>query len=129
MSVNLIEEVSNTKKQKLEKYNGPTLTDYDQSEEEQAYLKFIHADEAEVLPEDAEVLPEDWHEPMGHSISSKLQLNVYHNSPADLECYASMATLFRPSKKAKTRPTLSTITLGMLNSKKNSFKLKHQKRV
>jgi hypothetical protein len=52
MSVNLIEEVSSTKKQKLEKYNEPTLTDYDQSEEEQAYLKFIHADEAEVLPED-----------------------------------------------------------------------------
>ena len=55
MSVNLIEEVSITKKQKLEKYNEPTLTDYDQSEEEQAYLKFIHADEAEVLPEEAEV--------------------------------------------------------------------------
>ena len=66
---------------------------------------------------------------MGHSLSSKPQLNVYHNSPADLECYASMATLLRPSKKAKTRPTLSTITLGMLNSKKNNFKLKHQKRV
>jgi len=53
MSVNLIEEVSITKKQKLEKYNEPTtLTDYDQSEEEQAYLKFIHADDSEVLPED-----------------------------------------------------------------------------
>ena len=52
VSVNLIEEVSNTKKQKLEKYNEPTLTDYDQSEEEQAYLKFIHADDSEVLSED-----------------------------------------------------------------------------
>ena len=52
MSVNLIEEVSNTKKQKLEKYNEPTLTDYDQSEEEQAYLEFIHAVDSEVLPED-----------------------------------------------------------------------------
>ena len=59
MSVNLIEEISNTKKQKLEKYNESTLTDYDQSEEEQAYLKFNHADEAEVLPKDAEVLPEN----------------------------------------------------------------------
>ena len=58
MSVNLIEEISPTKKQKLEKYNEPTLTDYDQSEEEQAYLKFIHADEAESLPEE-EVLSED----------------------------------------------------------------------
>ena len=84
MSVNLIEEVSITKKQKLEKYNEPTLTDYDQSEEEQAYLKFIHADEADILheeagilPEEAEVLLENWHEPMGHSISSKSQLNVY----------------------------------------------------
>ena len=66
---------------------------------------------------------------MDHSLSSKPQLNVYHNSPADLECYAVMATLLRPSKKAKTKPTLSTITLGMLNSKKNSFKLKHQRRV
>src|SRR6478672_10050354 len=66
---------------------------------------------------------------MGHSLSSKPQLHVYHNSPADLECYASMATLLRPSKKAKTRPTLSTITLGMLNSKENNFKLKHQRRV
>ena len=40
-----------------------------------------------------------------------------------------MATLLRPYKKAKTRPALSTITLGMLNSKKNNFKLKHQRRV
>ena len=76
---NLIEVISYTQIQKLEKHNEPTLTDYDQCEEEQAYLKFIHADEAEVLPE-------DWHEPMGHSLSSKPQLNVYHNSPADLEC-------------------------------------------
>ena len=52
LSVNLIEQISSTKKQKLEKYNEPTLTDYDQSEEEQAYLKFIHTDEAEVFPED-----------------------------------------------------------------------------
>ena len=67
---------------------------------------------------------------MGHSLSSKPQLNSYHNSPADLECYASMATLLRPTKQAKTKPTtLSTITLGILNSKKNNFKLKHQKRV
>ena len=66
---------------------------------------------------------------MGHSLSSKPQLNVYHSILADLECYASMATILRPTKKAKTQPTLSTITLGILHSKKNSFKLKHQKRV
>ena len=66
---------------------------------------------------------------MGHSISSKLQLNVYKNTPNDLECYASMADILRPKKKAKTQPTLSTTTLGILHSKKNSFKLRHQKRV
>jgi len=66
---------------------------------------------------------------MGHSLSSKQQLNVYHNNPADLECYALMANILRPQKKAKTTPTLSTITLGILHSKKNSFKQKHQKRV
>src|SRR5687768_14853590 len=66
---------------------------------------------------------------MGHSISSNQELNVYENTPDDLECYASMATIFRPIKKATTTPTLSTITLGILQSKKNSFKLKHQKRV
>ena len=66
---------------------------------------------------------------MGHSLNSKSQLNVYYNSPADLECYVSMATILRPIKKAKTQPTLSTITLGILHSKKNSFKQKHQRRV
>src|SRR5687768_16444855 len=66
---------------------------------------------------------------MGHSLNSKSQLNVYHNSPADLEGYASMATLLRPTKKAKTKPTLSAITLGVLNSKKNSFKPKYHKRL
>ena len=32
-------------------------------------------------------------------------------------------------KRLKTKPTLSTITLGILNTKKNSFKTKHHKRV
>ena len=40
-----------------------------------------------------------------------------------------MANMLRPTKKAKTTPTLSTITIGILHSKKNSFKEKHQKRV
>ena len=66
---------------------------------------------------------------MGQSLSSKSQLNVYDNTPADLGCYASMADILRPKKKAKTQPTLSTITLSILHSKKNNFKLKHQKRV
>src|SRR5688500_6322583 len=66
---------------------------------------------------------------MGHSLNSKSQLNVYLNSPADLECYAFMATLLRPTKKAKTKPTLSTITQGVLNSKKNSFKPIFHKRL
>ena len=66
---------------------------------------------------------------MGHSLTSKPQLNVYDNTPTDLECYASMASILRATKKAKTQPTLSTITLGILHSKKNSFKKKHQKRI
>ena len=40
-----------------------------------------------------------------------------------------MATILRPTKRTKTEPALSTIILGILHSKKNSFKLKHQKRV
>ena len=66
---------------------------------------------------------------MGHSLSSKSQLNVYHNTPVDLECYTSMATILRPTKKAKTKPALSTITFGILHTKKNNFKLIYQRRV
>src|SRR5688500_13588077 len=62
---------------------------------------------------------------MDHSLSSKDLLNVYQKN---LECYASMAELLRPKKKAKVRD-LSTITLGYLHSKHNSFKMKHQRRV
>ena len=64
-----------------------------------------------------------------HSINSKSQLNAYFSNPSELECYVSMADRLRPIKKAKTQPTLSTITLGILHSKKNSFKPKHQKRL
>ena len=120
----MIEEISPTKKQKLEKYKEPNIPDNEKSEEEKAYLKFIHAGEDSDQPQN-----EDWHEPMSHSLNSRQQLNVYHNNPADLECYALMANILRPTKKAKTTPTLSTITLGILHSKKNSFKQKHQKRV
>ena len=119
VSVNLM-ELSPTKKHKPEK--EPVLSDYEQSEEEKAYLMAIHAD-------DPDSSSETWQGPMGHSLNSKQQLNVYDNTPSDLECYASMATIIRPTKKAKTQPTLSTITLGILHSKKNSFKKKHQKRV
>ena len=45
MSVNLIKEISPTKKQKLEKYKEPYIPDNEKSEEEKAYLKLIHADE------------------------------------------------------------------------------------
>ena len=61
-----------------------------------------------------------------HSLNSKPQLNADTSNFSDLECYVSMANMLRPSKKAKTQPTLSTITLDILHSKKNSFKLKHQ---
>ena len=115
VSINLI-ELSFTKKQKPEK--EPALSDYEQSEEEKAYLMAIHADD----PDDSS---ESWQGPMGHSLNSKPQLNAYDNTPADLECYASMATILRPTNKANTQPTLSVITLGILHSKKNSFKLKY----
>ena len=65
ISMNMIEEISPTKKQKLEKYKEPNIPDNEKSEEEKAYLKFIHADEDSDHP-----LIEDWHEPMGHSLSS-----------------------------------------------------------
>ena len=45
ISMNMIEEISPTKKQKLEKYKEPNIPDNEKSEEEKAYLKFIHADE------------------------------------------------------------------------------------
>ena len=45
ISVNMIEKISPTKKQKLEKYKDPIIPDNEKSEEEKAYLKFIHADE------------------------------------------------------------------------------------
>src|SRR5688572_8924473 len=64
---------------------------------------------------------------MGHSLSSKDQLNVY-NTNWKLECYVSMAQLLRPTKKVK-RQDLSSITLGYLHSNHNSFKAKHQRRV
>src|SRR5687767_15491983 len=65
---------------------------------------------------------------MGHSLSSKNQLDVYNKEQWKVECYVSMAQLLRPTKKAK-RQDLSSITLGYLHSKHNSFKMKHQKRV
>src|SRR5687767_9262819 len=64
---------------------------------------------------------------MGYSLSSKNQLDVY-DTDWKLECYVSMAQLLRPKKKVK-RQDLSTITLGYLHSKHNSFKAKHQRRV
>jgi hypothetical protein len=45
ISMNMIEEISPTKKQKLEKYKESSIPDNEKSEEEKAYLKFIHADE------------------------------------------------------------------------------------
>ena len=56
---------------------------------------------------------------MGHSISSKYQLNPYSND-WNLECYVSMAEILRPKKKANTTD-LSTITLGCINTRPGSF--------
>ena len=120
LEVNMIEEIKNPKKHKLEE---ESLEDYEKSEEEIAYLSAIYK-------EDSTSSMETWQEPMDqHSLNSKSQLNAYTSNPSDLECYVSMANILRPTKKAKTQPTLSTITLGVLHSKKNSFKAKHQKRL
>ena len=56
---------------------------------------------------------------MGHSISSKNQLNVCHKV-WNLECYVSMAEILRPKKKAKATD-LSTITLGYVYTRPGSF--------
>src|SRR5687767_11045789 len=64
---------------------------------------------------------------MAHSLSSKDQLNIYTHD-WNLECYVSMADMLRPKKKAKVQH-LSTITLGYLHSRNNSFKVKYQKRI
>ena len=80
--------------------------------------------------EDTESPMEAWQVSMDqHSLNSKLQLKAYSSNPSDLECYVSMANMLRPTKKAKTKPALLTLTLGVLHSKKNSFKAKHQKRL
>ena len=119
LEVHMIEEIKNPKKHKLEE---ESLEDYEKSEEEIAYLSAIYK-------EDSASSMETWQEPMDqHSLNSKSQLTTYTSNPSDLECYVSMANILRPTKKAKTQPTLSTITLGVLHSKKNSFKAKHQKR-
>ena len=64
---------------------------------------------------------------MGHSLSSRDQLNLY-NRDWNLECYVSMADMLRPKKKAKAKE-LSTITLGYLHSKQDSHKVKNLKKV
>ena len=118
--MNMIEEIKPSKKHKLQE---DSLEDYEKSEEEIAYLESIYKG-------DSEGSNETWQVPMDqHSLNSKSQLNAYSSNPSELECYVSMANMLRPVKKAKTKPTLSTITLGVLHSKKNSFKAKHQKRL
>ena len=64
---------------------------------------------------------------MGHSLSSKNQLNVY-TIDWQLECYVSMAEMLRPKKKAKHQD-LSTITLGYLYSRPGTTKIKYCKRI
>ena len=64
---------------------------------------------------------------MAHNLISKDQLNI-DSQVWNLECYVSMADMLRPKKKAKVQH-LSTITLGYLHSRNNSFKVKYQKRV
>ena len=54
ISMNMIEKISPTKKQKLEKYKDSIIPDNEKSEEEKAYLQDIHADEDSDQP-----LPED----------------------------------------------------------------------
>ena len=44
ISMNLIEEISPTKKQKLEKYKVSNIPNNEKSEDKIAYFKYIHAD-------------------------------------------------------------------------------------
>ena len=65
---------------------------------------------------------------MDHNSKSNLEcFDIYTESPK-VDCYVSMAEMLRPKKKVK-KEHLSTITLGYLHSKKNSLKMKHQKRI
>ena len=65
---------------------------------------------------------------MDHNSKSNLEcFDMYTESPK-IDCYVSMAEMLRPKKKVK-RKHLSTITLGYLHSKKNSLKMKHQKKI
>ena len=66
LSVNMIEQISPTRKQKHSKNMDTEIPDYEKSEEEKVYLKSIYADEDSDHP-----LTEDWHEPMDHSLNSK----------------------------------------------------------
>ena len=95
--------------------NQQVVPDNEKTEEEKAYLKKVH--ECDVM-----ALSGNWHEPMGHSLSSKNLLNVYDRD-WQLEFYVSMTDLIRPKKKAK-KYNLSTITLGYLCSKQGSYKVK-----
>ena len=91
-------KASHSKKQKLKEYLGPKkfYKDIEKTDEEKAYLKTVHdCDSTETS-----TLSESWHEPMGLSLSSKKQLNVYHTD-WDLESYASIANLLQLKKKAK----------------------------
>ena len=63
---------------------------------------------------------------MGHSLSSKNQLNVYHKD-WKLECYVSMAEILRPKKKAKATD-LSSITLGYIYTRPGSFQEQNKKK-
>ena len=39
---------------------------------------------------------------MGHSICSKVQLNVYDNTLSNLKYFVTMAEMYKPKKKTKT---------------------------
>ena len=69
---------------------------------------------------DSDTSDNNWHVPMGHSLKSSNQVNLYSDD-LNLECYVSMADILRPKKKAKVQ-YLSTITLGYLHSKPQSLR-------
>src|SRR5687767_3517693 len=65
---------------------------------------------------------------MGHNKRFNIEnFDIYIESQ-NIDCYVSMAEMLRPKKKVKKK-NLSTITLGYLQTKKGSLKVKHQKRI
>ena len=65
---------------------------------------------------------------MGHSLTSKMQLNAYGSPPSIFECCVIMAQMFRLQKKAKENH-FSTITISHLHSRQGDYKPENLRRL